>query len=307
MLNRRARKLAPGSAIARALLNAAARHGVRAHETTTLQELEDASRSIATRAPRAVILAGGDGSYMAGVTAMARASDGAPLPRFALAPGGTVSTVARNWSRGAMDASRAARLVDAVARDAAPVARRPTLRVCDDHGGDRVGFIFGAGLVARFFDEYYASSHQGYAGAARIAARVFAGSFFASDLARRVLNPVEARLAVDGRDAVPRAWSLVVASVVPDLGLHMRVTPRAGEALDAFHAVASPLGARALGPQMPLVLAGKALVGAGHVDAPRARALDVRFAADDAYVLDGDPIRAREVRVAVGPVIDVAG
>ena len=66
--------------------------------------------------------------------------------------------------------------------------------------------------------------------------------------------------------ASARAWSLVLASVVRDVGLHMWVTPHAGEALDAFHAVASPLGPRALGPQMPLVLAGKKLRGRGHVD-----------------------------------------
>ena len=88
----------------------------------------------------------------------------------------------------------------------------------------------------------------------------------------------------------------------------MRVTPRAGEALDAFHAVASPLGPRALGPQMPRVLAGKPLVGRGHVDAPRARELTMGFASAEsgAYVLDGDIVHASDVRVRVGPVVRLA-
>ena len=151
------------------------------------------------------------------------------------------------------------------------VALRPTIRVTDDRGGERVGFIFGAGLVARFFDEYYAASHQGYAGAAAIVARVFAGSLVASELARRVLEPVAATLTVDGVEASARAFSLVLASVVRDVGLHIRVTPRGGETMGAFHAVASPLGPRALGPQMPRVLAGRKLLGRDHVDAPCAR------------------------------------
>jgi hypothetical protein len=118
---------------------------------------------------------------------------------------------------------------------------------------------------------------------------------------------VGATLTIDGAEASPRAWSLVLASVLPDAGLHMRVTPRAGETLDAFHAVASPLGPRALGPQMPLVLAGRKLLGRGHTDVPRARDLTLRFAEDSrSYVLDGDVVHAREVRVRVGPIIQVA-
>jgi len=258
-----------------------------------------------------VILAGGDGSYMAGVTALARAFGHDAMPLLAFAPGGTVGTTARNWSRTMKwDAREADAIVRAAATNAGVGVSRPTLHVTDDRGGDRVGFIFGAGLVASFFDEYYAApaTQQGYAAAARIVARVFAQSFVGGELARRVLAPVGATLTIDGDEATARAWSLVLASVVRDVGLHMRVTPHAGETLDAFHAVASPLGPRALGPQMPLVLAGRKLVGRGHVDAPRARDLTLRFAdaAKAAYVLDGDVIHASEVRVRVGPVIRVA-
>jgi hypothetical protein len=162
--------------------------------------------------------------------------------------------------------------------------------------------------VASFFEEYNAAPSPGYAAAAGIVARVFAQSFVGGALARRVLAPVEATLTLDGQPQSPPAWSLVLASVVRDVGLHMWVTPHAGEALDAFHAVASPLGPRALGPQMPLVLAGKRLRGRGHVDEPRARDLALRFRENTrgAYVLDGDLIHAREVRVRVGPVLRLA-
>jgi len=314
VLNRRARNLAGDGPIRRALLVAARETGVCVHETTSLEQLEAVARTIAARGSSRVILAGGDGSYMAGVTALARAFGDGALPPLAFAPGGTVGTVARNWCRagrrggGAREAEAIVRA--AAAEGASPSAEdaRPTLRVTDDRGGDRIGFIFGAGLVASFFDEYYASAAPGYGAAARIVARVFAQSFVGGELARRVLDPVAATLTVDGSVARARAWSLVLASVVRDVGLHMWVTPQAGEALDAFHAVASPLGPRALGPQMPLVLAGKKLRGRGHVDAPRARELTLRFADETrgAYVLDGDVVHAREVRVQAGPVIRLA-
>ncbi len=323
VLNRRARNLGDDSPIRRALLEAARDVGVCVHETSTIDELSEAARVIAGRGesscgprrgeaasvPSRVVLAGGDGSYMAGVTALVRAFGDSAIPPLAFAPGGTVGTTARNWSRTKKwDAREADSIVRAAATNTSDGVPRPTLRVTDDRGGDRVGFIFGAGLVANFFDEYYAAPRQGYAGAARIVARIFAQSFVGGDLARRVLEPVGAALTIDGDEATARAWSLVLASVVRDVGLHMRVTPHAGEALDAFHAVASPLGPRGLGPQMPLVLAGKKLLGRGHVDAPRARDLTLRFtdSARAAYVLDGDVIHASEVRVRVGPVIRVA-
>jgi len=58
---------------------------------------------------------------------------------------------------------------------------------------------------------------------------------------------------------------------------------------------------------MPRVLAGKRLRGRGHVDVPAARELVLRFegAEGAAYVLDGDVLRAGEVRVTAGPAIDV--
>jgi diacylglycerol kinase (ATP) len=316
ILNRHARHLAGDGPIRRALIAAARDVGADVHETGKLSELEAAARTIASRGSERIVLAGGDGSYMAGVTALVRAFGDRPLPPIALAPGGTVGTVARNWggARGGWGAKGAARIIHAAARGEGAVVRRPTLRVRDDRGTDLVGFMFGAGLVAGFFDEYYAAPAQGYAAAARIVGQVFVQSFVGGPLARRVLEPVAARLTVDAREAQPRSFSLVLASVIRDVGLHMLVTPRAGETPGAFHVVASALGPRELGPQMPRVLAGVRLQGRGHVDVPAARELTLRFegaapesdaGAERAYVLDGDVLRAREVQVSPGPAIDV--
>ena len=317
VLNRRARHLVGDGPVRRALLGAAKEAGARVFETSSLAELDEAARAIAGAptdgAARRVVLAGGDGAYMAGVTALVRAFGDRPLPPVALAPGGTVGTVARNFrsesgastGRFQWNAAGAEHVVRSAATGRGEVVRRPTVRVVDDRGGRRIGFIFGAGLVASFFDEYYAAPKQGYAGAAGIVARVFAGSFVGGGLAKRVLDPVLATLTVDGTEAKPQGWSLVLASVIRDVGLHMWVTPRGGDTLGAFHAVASPLGPRALGPQLPRVLLGQRLLGDGHVDVPAAHDLSLRFAADGAYVLDGDLLHAREVRVTAGPPIDV--
>jgi hypothetical protein len=208
----------------------------------------------------------------------------------------------------------AAHLLDAIAEGRVRSTRRPTLRVVEQpsekaearaHGrSERVGFIFGAGLVARFFEVYESRGAGGNVTAARIVARVFTGSFVGSRFARSILQPTACAIEVDDTPAPFDRVSLLCASVVRDLGLKMRLTYRAAERLDRFHTVATPVGPRALGPQMPLVLAGRPLVGP-RVDALAGR-LQLRFPdAQGAYVLDGDLFRCDAVTVTAGPTLDV--
>ncbi len=279
------------------------------HATSSLADLEAAVATIAARGTDLCALSGGDGTFMAGVSALARLVGERSLPRIALVPAGTVATVARNWGAGSDTLAVLERVLSGADRGL-PSTRRPTLRVRGATGAgredERIGFIFGTGLVASFFDVYYEQGARGYAGAARIVARIFAESFVDGSFARRVLDPLACSLEVDGRRLGPEAWSLVCASVVPNLGIHMMVTYRAGEDLSRPHVVASPLSSRALGPRLPLVLAGKRIGGPGHFD-DLVGELAVRFPgdADGPYVLDGDVLRAREVRVSAGPPIDV--
>lgn len=285
------------------------RAAVRVFETTSLDELDMAAREIASSDPEAaVVLAGGDGSYMAGVTALVRAFGAEKLPRVAFAPGGTVRTVARNWGMRGDPVVYSKRLLDAIIRGSARVTRRPTLCIRATSRAHeqtmQVGFIAGAGLVAKFFELYEARGATGNATAARIVARVFAGSFVGSRFARSVLDPSPCEIEVDGTPAPFDRVSLLCASVVRDLGLGMRLLYRAGEELNRFHAVATPLEARLLGPQMPLVLAGRPLVGP-RVDALMQK-LSLRFPEGrGAYVLDGDLFRADAIEITAGPTLDV--
>src|SRR5690242_14515790 len=99
IVNRCARHLRSDTPLYETIMRAARDSGVQIHETRSLAELEPQARACVEADARAVILAGGDGSYMAGLSALERAASemGKPLPPIALAPGGTVGTVARNW------------------------------------------------------------------------------------------------------------------------------------------------------------------------------------------------------------------
>jgi diacylglycerol kinase family enzyme len=303
ILNCNARHLGHDGPLRDAIAHEAQRFGALLHETRSLEELDRAARAIAARGSERVVLAGGDGSHMGGLSALGRALGGS-LPRVALAPGGTVCTVARNHGMRGDAVSWTRRLLRGVCEGTARAQRRPTLRVRDDTGGHRIGFIFGAGLVARFFDAYYAEPRQGLATAGRIAARILACSLIGSRTATQMLGATVCELTVDGARAPASRWSLVLASVVRDVGLHILATYRAGERMDRFHVVASGLPPGALGRQVPRVLAGRAMRGEPHVDA-LAHSLRVAFPETTAYVLDGDVMRASSVGVEAGPPIEL--
>ncbi len=230
--------------------------------TRHLDELELVAERIAELRAERVVLCGGDGTFMSGVTALSRAYAGRDLPTLIFAPAGTVATVARNFGHGSDLLSTVRRAVLGGALP--PPVEHPTLRVHETGGASRVGFMFGTGLVARFFDCYYAAGAGGYAAAARIVARIFVGSVVGDAYSQSVLEPLPCTVSVDGREFEPRGYSLIMASVVKDLGLHMYVNHRAAEDPDRPHLVASPLDTRRLGPQAPRVLFGRPLVGAGN-------------------------------------------
>lgn len=287
------------------LVEAVRRHAgpnARVRVTETLEQLDGVAREALAAGVTRVVLCGGDGSYMAGVSAFAQAADSRSLPEITLAPGGTVGTVARSFgqSRDLLATVRRA------TRDSSDGERHesPTLSVRDDAGAVRTGFIFGTGLVARFFDRYYSGRTLGYAAAARIVARVLVGSFVSDAYSRSVLDPLPCRLRVDGRKLEPSGFSLVLCSVIRDVGLHLHVCHRAAEDPDRPHLVASSLPPRLLGPQIHRVFRGRGLRDPQGFD-DLIEKLDVEFPERGPYVLDGDLLYAKRVEVTAGPRVTI--
>lgn len=276
------------------------------HVTSTFEALTAACESVAADPPDLVILCGGDGSAMAGVTHLHRAFGARALPAVCLASGGHSCTVARNWGALRQDPRRhVAEVLDLASSGRLRAATRPTLRVEDANGAARVGFIFGTGLVASFFEAFYENGGGGYAEAARMVAHIVTGSFVGGKLARRVLSPMPATLLVEGAPHPEDAFTLIVCAVVPDLGLHLRVTHRAGEDPRRPHLVASNLGIVDCGKQYGRVLRGRPLMAPRTVDRLAAN-FEIRFGkGHGAYVLDGDLLRTTGVAVRAGPPLRV--
>ena len=225
--NLNARGLATDELLGR--VRARCARGVALHETRSVEELAEVVDAILRDAPDLVVLAGGDGTFMSGVTALTRAAERASArpatpPKLGLLPLGTVGTVARNFGERGEPLALLDRWLSAPDRVAS--SPRPTLRVrAETTSGveERIGFIVGTGLVARFFEVYEAGGAGGIPLAGRIVARVFAESFTGGPLAKRILTPLPCELEVDGVVQPISGVSLLCAAVVRDLGLGMKV------------------------------------------------------------------------------------
>ena len=273
------------------------------HVTRSVDEMDAVASEIAGRGSDLVLLSGGDGTLMAGVTALHRTFDGRELPPIAPVPGGTAGTVARNWGLSGDPTRCLQRLLDNPRR----TTTQPSLSIKTQGDGlsERVGFIVGTGLVAKFFGVYYQRGAPGYTGSARIVARVFLESFIGGPLARRVLDPLPCRLEVEGRELDPEAWSLICSAVVRNLGIHMMVTYRAAEDPERPHLVATPMRPRDLGPRAHRVLAGWPIGGEHHVD-QLVRTFAITFADTGPFVLDGELLHAHRIEVTPGPRLQIA-
>ena len=281
------------------------------HETSRLDELPELLEHILHDGCELLILGGGDGTFMSGVSALVRAKElevgRSHFPIVGLLPLGTVGTVARNFGPAGKPEGL---LPQGRSGQALQVIPRPTLRVEARVGAarvERVGFIVGTGLVAQFFDVYEARGATGTGLAARIAARIFVESFRGGPLATRVLTPTPCELTIDGKLSETRAVSLLLGAVVRDLGLSMKVCYRAGEDPERFHLVASSLLPVRLGRRAPLVMLGREIGGEGSVD-QLARGFELRFLEPGGrFVLDGDLFRADSFSVVAGPVLPIIG
>jgi diacylglycerol kinase family enzyme len=269
--------------------------------TQTPQDLAVAARRFAAEGIEIVAACGGDRTNLSTVTELVRAYGPERLPTFAILRGGTVNTIARNLAIDGRPDEVLARLVAAVrAGGELRTVGQDLLQV-----NGLYGFLFASLMGARFLEAYYGGPRPGPTWATLLALRTAASSLVQGPFARWLFSPVPMELEIDGAPVRGDGCRLLVASVVPDVGIGMRVAWQAGRQPQRFHLVASGLSTTSMALQLPRVLGGRPLDGEPHIDR-LARAARVRFAEPQSYTLDGDLFRAREVELAIGPRLWIA-
>lgn len=266
--------------------------------THSLGEIEHALKNFRESGCEIIGICGGDGTTLAVITASLRVWNGCGLPAFAILRGGTANTVAKNFGLRGRPETLTERLIRAVKNGGVRTVEHELLCV-----NDHAGFIFGAGMSARFMDAYYSGLMVGLPWAAVLAARVILSGISGGDFARELFAPILADVHIDGERVSPDRFTLMVAATVPDAGLSVRVAYRAGTALrNQFHFVASGMSAGQLAAQAHRVFGGQALVGEPHIDR-LAQQVEIDFVDAQFYVIDGELHRAQKITLAAGPRI----
>lgn len=290
--------------LARALLSQAARD-VLVRETETPSQLHDALVDFRDAGVSAVALSGGDGTAGRVASAMERVY-GAQLPPMLLLRGGTMNTTAN-----AVGVSRRApgellsRLV-ARARAGRPLVTTPrgTMRV-----GDRLGFLFGVGVVAGYLRAYYAAGARGPVSGAEVLVRGVASALVRGAYIEAMAERVRCAVSFDaGAVSWPvREYLSIAAGTIDQIGLGFRPFARAAEDPARFHLLGihtTPLG---FARELPRIWAARAMHPT-RADERLSDRASLRFAREGVgYMLDGDLETAPGDTLVVqsGPVISM--
>lgn len=261
-----------------------------------LEALDRTARELMDQAPTAVGLLGGDGTMSRAITALVRASEG-DLPPVIPLGGGTMNTIAR--SVGAPGRPQA--LAQSMRRfiDASEGLHRVDrhLLIVDE---DRMGFLFGNGLFARYIEAYEEGS-PGPWRAGWVLAQATASALVGGAFAGRLTAPTPGRLEVDGELVREGRWLVTAAGTVDAVGLGFRPFFGAVDHPGALHAIGIGCSPFQLAFQLHRPWRARAMNHPQIVEKVGAE-LIVHGPPDQPYNLDGDLGRTGPVtRVRVGP------
>ncbi len=267
--------------------------GGRVRATWSADEIHPALDALREQGVELLILVGGDGTVGGTLTELLEGWPAETRPAVALAPGGTVNTIARSLGARGDPEQTVRRLIDSGGRGS---SLRPLVRVRTDSGETRSGMIFVQGAAVKFLRHYYESS-LGVRGAARTTARILGSAIVGGELAHAVFDPAPVEIEVDGTPLDYTRFTVLGASTVRHVGLGFRPFHSAGTDPLRFHFLVSDAGPSRLALELPAFRFGVSLSGSCLRHFP-ARRVALRFPEPQAWSVDADfhePARALEV------------
>lgn len=279
----------------------------------SLGELDAMAAALHQAPPEVIAVHGGDGTLHRTVTALARAWGTDALPPLAVLCGGTMNVVAASLRIRGRPRAVLRTLTEAV-RAGRPLAtiRRRCLVV-----GDKLGFVFGNGLMANFLGEYYGKRGYGPWRALWLILRTFLSAMVQGPFARRVFRRFEGKLRVDGIELERTRFVGISAATVREVGLGFKLIHRADDDPDRFGVLAIHAPPLALAADLIAAHDGRGIAPSRAYSAVASK-LEVeplRVAGNEpgemSYTIDGDLYRGSgTITIAIGPAIsfiDVMG
>ncbi len=268
--------------------------------TRSIHELERTCTELATDHPEIIAICGGDGSLHQTLTALLHSYGDQPLPAIAILPGGAMNIVATSLGITGDPVEHLRALVER--RGARELFEHPVLQI-----GDRYGFLFGTGVIHHFLDAYYATGRPSPVTAARLLARAASSTLVGGALAKRLCQPVFARVIADDRVWPRERFVAICAGTVEQIGLGFRPFPRCREHPERFAILGIDASPSGLLRELPRVRAGKPMHPDKVIDEV---AREVTIVPTDSnalgYMIDGDLYRSeRALTIRRGPVIKI--
>ena len=250
-----------------------------------------------------LVIVGGDGSAGGTLTALIAASAGRELPRVVMAGGGSVNTIARSLgARGRPDVN-----IGRWIRASEPRFERvhPLLEITAGNEPPRYGMLFGAGLIARWLENYYKTGGGPVAAALTLAGSV-ASVLVRGRQSRELFKPFDVTRELDDEPALEKNLTGMIASTVRDIGLGFQPFTTAGESPDRFHWIETDASGGRFALELPAQLFRWESRGSSldHASPQRVR---IRAAVPLLYMIDADLFPpTRELCIAAGPAIRFA-
>src|SRR5262249_13160318 len=278
----------------------------------TLADLDAMAVALRAAPPKLVAVHGGDGTLHRTVTALGRAWGEEPLPPLVLLCGGAMDVLASSL-RIAHRPTPVLRSVTESMRAGRPpeLIRRRCMRV-----GDKLGFVFGNGLMANFLGEYYAAGAYGPKRALWLIARTFFSTLVRGPFARRVFRRFEGSVRVDGHELEETRFVGVGAATVREVGLGFKLNHRADDDPERFGVLAIHAPPLALVADRPAVHDGRGIASSrawsGVASSMEVEPSPLAEPAPDggdqpgemSYTIDGDLYKGSgPLRITVGPHI----
>lgn len=218
--------------------------------------LAQTAQLLAARNTRQVGVVGGDGTASTTLTAIWRAYGQQPLPDIALLRGGTMNTVAHSlgvsW-RGPLT------LLDRALRswpNRPSYVERPAMQI-----GDRLGFLFGTGMMYGYLAEYYAqgNGHPTPVTAAQVFGKCLLSILTGGDAFERICVRDDLEIHHEHGVWESRDYMTVGAGTVAQAGLGFRPFYRANEDSQRFHLLAIKGRGMQLAGDLPSIWRGRGM------------------------------------------------
>jgi diacylglycerol kinase family enzyme len=285
------------------LRSAAGKHATL-YLTNDAGELERAAARLADEGTAQVGVIGGDGTVGATLTALWRAYAEKPLPRIALLRGGTMNTVATGLGvslRTPVQLLR--RALRAWQQDRPAYTARHALQV-----GDRLGFLFGTGVMYNWLAEYYerGRGHPTPFTAAHVFGSSVLSALVSGSTYKRIRGQDDLAVRFDGGEWESRNYITVGAGTVAQAGLGFRPFYLAEHDPRCFHLLAIKGDAADLALDLPSIWLGRGMRPRTAYETTASWAELRSSKSSFGYFVDGDLLVAGSaLRLQMGPLFRV--